>query len=179
MMFSAAALSICCGFVITDVALKWDGGHLSRPSDFPPASPAPRPVLPRLTAISFPLFAFVEGSRASDPHGRVILSSICGKHNPPAIGSHHWWRIRLKTIPAGVGLANAVVPNVLLADSNKASIWVRPPAAPQKPTLSPPFSAKISRASCGVAMEWPSSTRIRRIFATCSALSAASLPRPM
>src|SRR5690606_40359075 len=50
---------------------------------------------------------------------------------------------------------------------------------PQKPTLSPPFSASISRASAGVAMSRPSSSRMRRIFATCSALLAASWPLPI
>ena len=36
----------------------------------------------------------------------------------------------------------------------------------QNPTLSPPLSASISRASAGVAISWPSSSRMRRILLT-------------
>ena len=38
--------------------------------------------------------------------------------------------------------------------------------------------AFLSRASLGVATERPSSSRMRRAFATCSALDLASWPRP-
>src|SRR6266508_829243 len=48
----------------------------------------------------------------------------------------------------------------------------------QNATFRPPFNFSISRASSGVAIERPSSSRIRRIFATCSALVFASVPRP-
>src|SRR5215471_18336804 len=49
----------------------------------------------------------------------------------------------------------------------------------QNLTLSAPFSPSMARASCGDATTQPSSSTIRRIFATCSALLAASFPRPM
>src|SRR5262249_44617631 len=49
----------------------------------------------------------------------------------------------------------------------------------QNLTRSAPLSASISRASCGVAASNPSSVTMRRIFATCSALLAASFPGPI
>ena len=49
----------------------------------------------------------------------------------------------------------------------------------QNPTRSPPFNLRISRASLGVAISRLSSSRMRRIFVTCSAFDFASAPRPI
>src|SRR5207249_2600297 len=48
----------------------------------------------------------------------------------------------------------------------------------QNATLRPPLSLRISRASSGVATASPSSSRMRLILPTCSALVFASVPRP-
>ena len=50
--------------------------------------------------------------------------------------------------------------------------------AGQKPTMSPPLRSSLARASSGVAISSDSSSRMRRILATCWPLDSASWPRP-
>ncbi len=58
-------------------------------------------------------------------------------------------------------------------------VQVKHGASLQNPTRSPPFSFSISRASAGVAISRLRSSRMRRIFATCSAFDFANWPLPM
>src|SRR6185312_13074072 len=55
---------------------------------------------------------------------------------------------------------------------------VYPPVGCQKPTLSPPFSSRMARASSGVATSRPSPSMIFRASVTCSAFDFASFPLP-
>jgi hypothetical protein len=80
--------------------------------------------------------------------------------------------------------SSATVGNSLSASSEtgtivRSTLPIAPSDRRQNPTLSPPLRSRMARASAGVAISRPSSSTMRRILATCSALEVASLPRPM
>ena len=54
-----------------------------------------------------------------------------------------------------------------------------PSSGSEDPTLSPPLSTRISRASSGVAISSPSPSMIWRALVTCAAFDSASLPGPI
>src|SRR6266536_304743 len=64
---------------------------------------------------------------------------------------------------------------------NLESVPDRPPSGEdtQNPTLSPPLSERISRASSGLASSSPRPSTIWRACLTCMAFDSASLPGPI
>ena len=119
--------------------------------------------------------AFLPDGRAlvTEKAGRLRLVTMDGQLGEPLAGVP-----RVDTTGQGGLLDVALDPDFARNQTIYLS-FAQPRGAGQNATRSAPLRPSIARASSGVAISSDSSSRMRRIFATCSALLSASRPLPI